>query len=135
MRAKALGLMLASAVVLGASTACAEGQAPAASTAPSVQATAAAPATPLPHGQWVYTSEYGWIWVPEGATTVAVDDVPYVYLYTPEYGWTWYVSPWGWGPFYVGEWVARPWHPRVWHGWVAAPHVTVRLGPMRWYRR
>jgi hypothetical protein len=92
----------------------------------------AAPLTPAPRGAWVYTSEYGWIWVPDGATTVDVDDVPYVYLYTPAYGWTWYVSPWGWGPYYVGDWVWHPWHPHVWHGWVAAPHVVVRLGPPAW---
>lgn len=96
-----------------------------------------APASPAPapRGHWVYTSEYGWIWVPDGTTTVAVDDVPYVYLYTPAYGWTWYISPWGWGPYYVGDWVWHAWHPHVWHGWVASPHVVVRLGPGGWHRR
>jgi hypothetical protein len=94
-----------------------------------------APPSPAPHGRWVYTAQYGWLWVPDGATSVSVDDVPYVYLYTPAYGWTWYVSPWGWGPYFVGDWVARPWHPYVWHGWVAAPHVVVRLGPGRWHHR
>jgi hypothetical protein len=52
-----------------------------------------------------------------------------VYLYTPRYGWNWYVSPWGYGPYHYGIWVQHPWHPYGWHGgWVAAPHVSVRIG-------
>jgi hypothetical protein len=93
------------------------------------------PPAPAPRGHWTYTAEYGWLWIPDGSTTVAVDDVPYVYLYTPAYGWTWYVSPWGWGPYYVGNWVLHPWRPHVWRGWVAAPHVVVRLGPRGWHHR
>jgi hypothetical protein len=95
----------------------------------------APPPTPAPRGHWTYTADYGWLWIPDGATAVAVDDVPYVYLYTPAYGWTWYVSPWGWGRYYVGDWVLHPWRPHVWHGWVAAPHVVVRLGPGGWHHR
>ncbi len=50
-------------------------------------------------------------------------------MYTPAYGWTWYVSPWGVGPYYYGAWVRHPWHPLGWRGgWVAHPHVFVRLG-------
>jgi hypothetical protein len=81
-----------------------------------------------PQGQWVYTETYGWIWVPEGTTSVIVHEQPYVYLYTPAYGWTWYGSPWGRGVFYVGPWVHHGYGaPRVWHrgGWYA-PHVVVR---------
>ncbi len=94
---------------------------------------APAPNAPLvysyPTGQWVYLSGYGWSWVPEGATTVDMEGVPYAYLYTPAYGWTWYVSPWGGGPYRYGLWVRHPWHPVGLHGyWVAHPHVVVRLG-------
>jgi hypothetical protein len=82
-----------------------------------------------PDGQWVYTSSYGWIWIPADATTATVEGVPYTYLYTPHYGWTWYVSPWGWGAYHYGFWVTRPWRPVGWHHhWVAHPHVIIRLG-------
>jgi hypothetical protein len=91
-------------------------QAPAPAQAAPVQA-----APPAQQGQWVWTEEYGWIWVPAGATTYAVGTDPYVYIYTPVYGWTWYASPWGWGPYYYGAWAHRPW------GWRYAPHV--------WYGR
>jgi hypothetical protein len=80
-----------------------------------------------PTGQWVFTSTYGWIWVPAGSATEAVEGTPYVYLYTPAHGWTWYVSPWGWGPYHYGVWVRRPWLPRGRY-WVARPHVVVRMG-------
>jgi len=82
-----------------------------------------------PNGQWVYTSTYGWIWVPSGSTATASEGNPYVYLYTPSYGWTWYISPWGWGPYHYGGWVRHPWAPRAWRGgWVAHPRVIVHLG-------
>jgi hypothetical protein len=82
-----------------------------------------------PTGQWVYTAENGWIWIPAGATPTEVDGVPYTYLYTPVHGWNWYVSPWGWGGYHYGPWVAHPWRPYGWRGgWVAQPHVVVRLG-------
>ena len=41
------------------------------------------------NGQWVQTGDAGWVWVPEGTSTYAVNGVPYAYLYTPTYGWTW----------------------------------------------
>jgi hypothetical protein len=89
-----------------------------------------APSVPAvsPQGQWVYTETYGWIWVPEGTTSVIVQEQPYVYLYTPVYGWTWYGSPWGRGRYYVGPWVHHGFGPpRVWHrGGLYAPHVVVR---------
>jgi hypothetical protein len=96
---------------------------------------------PPPQGQWVNTAEYGWIWIPAGATPYAVAGVPYVYLYTPTYGWTWYASPWGWGPYAYGPWVSRPWPFgfRVWHhgprgwGWHVGPHVSLHFGAYpRW---
>lgn len=82
-----------------------------------------------PEGQWVYTADYGWIWVPSNVSTSEVEGVPYVYLWTRSYGWTWYVSPWGPGPYRYGVWVRHPWHPVGWHGgWVAHPRVVVRIG-------
>jgi hypothetical protein len=65
-------------------------------------------------GQWVLTSQYGWVWVPAEAMPVEVQGEPYVYLYAPTYGWTWFDSPWGWyGP--AGGWGwARPWYGTYW---------------------
>jgi hypothetical protein len=93
-------------------------------------APASAPVAEAPaQGQWINTAEYGWIWVPASATTVAYGDVPYTYLYTPVSGWTWYASPWGWGPYHYGAWVGHPWgHAAYWHGG-GRPQVFVRGGP------
>lgn len=54
-------------------------------------------------GQWVYTDQYGWVWMPYGSgfTHVPPDGgTPSMYVYYPEMGWTWVVAPWlwGWGP-------------------------------------
>jgi hypothetical protein len=103
-------------------------------TAPVVVVTPPSPRAVAPQGQWVYTETYGYIWVPQGTTTVIVQEQPYAYLYTPVYGWTWYGSPWGPGAFYVGPWVHHGYMPaRVWHrGSWFAPHVVVRtrvVGP------
>jgi hypothetical protein len=55
----------------------------------------------IPAGQWVYTQQYGWIWMPYGdAYTYSPTDgygQPYMYVYYPAAGWTWVVAPWVWG--------------------------------------
>lgn len=80
-------------------------------------------------GQWVYADGDGWMWVPNDAGHVVVEQVPYSYMYTPGYGWNWYVSPWGYGAYHYGGWVRRPYRPVGWRGgWVAPRHVTVRIG-------
>jgi hypothetical protein len=66
-------------------------------------------------GQWVWVDGQGYVWVPEGTTSYALDDTPYVYVYTPSYGWSWCISPWGFGPYSYGAWVHRPWYAD--HGW------------------
>jgi hypothetical protein len=107
------------------------------------QATPTAPPPPqsqwvysYPTGQWVYTTSYGWVWVPAGAAAQPIEGVPYSYLYTPAYGWTWYISPWGWGGYHYGPWVRHAWAPVGWRGgWVAHPHVFVRLGGHGHFRR
>ncbi|HXN33691.1 MAG TPA: hypothetical protein VN894_17600, partial [Polyangiaceae bacterium] len=64
-------------------------------------------------GEWVYTAQYGWIWVPYGSAAMTVGADPYVYLFAPSYGWRWFVSPWGLGPFRYGAWGWGPrWGPR-----------------------
>ncbi len=77
-------------------------------------------------GQWVYTSQYGWVWMPyDNGYTYAPPDgsTPDMYVYGPEIGWCWVVAPWlwGWGPApYFG--VAGP----RWYGWYGH-------GLGRWY--
>ena len=70
-----------------------EASAPAPAPQPQEQATA---------GQWVNTSQYGWLWRPYGTqyTYEGSGDneaQPYSYAYYPNYGWTWLVAPWVWG--------------------------------------
>ena len=82
-------------------------------------APAAAPPAPT-SGQWVYTAQYGWVWMPYGRQYVDEGtygaDTPYQYVYTVRLGWTWCSAPWLWG-------------------WGAYPYFGV-LGPGRfgWYR-
>ena len=83
-----------------------------------------APAEPPPpsSGQWIYTSQYGWIWTPYSKDYTYVSDdggVAYEYAYYPNGGWRWVYAPWvlGWGPSpYWGRlgprhyiWYSRPW--------------------------
>jgi hypothetical protein len=75
-----------------------------------------------PAGQWSYTSQYGWVWMPYGQqyTSVAADgSTAYMYVYYPSFGWRWVFSPWVlgfgpypyWGTYGVGHfaWYAHPW--------------------------
>jgi len=113
-----------------------------------------------PTGQWVYTSQYGWVWMPYGDpyTYVPSDGwgEPYEYVYAPAFGWEWVVAPWiwGWGPWpFFGEvgpiyfgWYGHGWwrHPDRFHfrdrdGWRGgrfggrgwtAPGRGLRQGPL-----
>jgi hypothetical protein len=79
--------------------------APESATPPPPPAQQAQPRAAAPAGQWVYTQQYGWVWMPYGdAYTYAPSDgygQPYQYVYYPTFGWTWVVAPWvwGWGPW------------------------------------
>src|SRR5580692_7129265 len=76
-------------------------------------------------GRWVYTAGGAPVWVPAGATSVAVGGVPYAYLYTPSYGWGWSVSPWGWGGYRYGAWAGRSWRGPAWNGGrIGYPHAV-----------
>jgi hypothetical protein len=90
----------------------------------------------VPDGQWVYTQQYGWIWMTTGEqyTYVPPDGTgePLEYVYYGNYGWTWIAAPWVWGYGPRPYWGrARPdrfaWYrhgywrePRRWH-YTAAP--------------
>lgn len=55
-------------------------------------------------GQWVYTQQYGWIWMPYGDTYTREGpegSPPNMYVYYPAGGWCWLAAPWvwGWGPW------------------------------------
>ena len=78
-------------------------------------------------GQWVYTTQYGWLWMPYGQNYVyfPVYGDPCMFVYYPVAGWTWIVAPWlwGWGPVpYFGPsggsrfgWYGQGWG-RSWRG-------------------
>lgn len=55
-----------------------------------------------PDGQWVYTEQYGWLWLPYDAqyTWAPAAEAPLMYAYGAELGWTWLSAPWldGVGP-------------------------------------
>ncbi len=73
--------------------------------APQVEAPAQSGA-PVPPGQWVYTQQYGWVWMPyaDAYTSVPANGSgePYAYVYYPAYStWTWIAAPWVWG---IGPW-------------------------------
>ncbi len=62
------------------------------------------------YGDWVHTSDYGYIWRPHTtAINVYSDWAPYRYgrwVWCPPYGWTWVADePWGWAPYHYGRWV------------------------------
>jgi hypothetical protein len=91
--------------------------------APQAQAQQAPPA-----GQWVYTQQYGWIWMPyaDAYTRAPANGYgePYAYVYAPAYScWTWVAAPWVWGfgpwPFFGVYGPARfGWYG---HGWWRFP--------------
>ncbi|TMA77566.1 MAG: hypothetical protein E6J58_04995 [Deltaproteobacteria bacterium] len=76
-------------------------------------APASPPATAAPQqtGQWVYTNQYGWVWMPYGQQYVDEGTYgassPYQYVYCVGVGWSWVAAPWlwGWGAYpYFGAW-------------------------------
>jgi hypothetical protein len=105
--------------------------------APPVQAQ---PAQANATGQWVYTQQYGWLWLPHGdqyvyTPTITTGTVyPSEYVYRPAYGWTWLAAPWVWerGPrlyFGVGGLRHHGWlHGRgyVGHGVIGGFHGGIR---------
>jgi hypothetical protein len=103
-------------------------------------AVAPAPAT----GQWVYTAQYGWVWMPYGAayTYLPAGAYPDMYLYVPAYGWRWVVAPWVWGigpsPYFgVYGWARFPWYGHGfgrWYGFRGGPVWASRgWGHPGWY--
>jgi hypothetical protein len=72
-----------------------------------------------PFGDWIFTAEYGWTWMPRG---VRVGWRPYYYgqWVWSDYGWLWLShEPFGWATYHYGRW---SWHPRL--GWIWVPGRT-----------
>ncbi len=130
--------------------------APAAQSAPPPVANLPTPpaATPEPvagaAGQWVYTNQYGWLWIPYAREYTFIPSdaqvFPDQYVYYPAYGWRWVVAPWvyGYGPApYWGAlgprfflWYSRPWF-RVggywgWGGYHGWGQYRGWIGPRAW---
>jgi hypothetical protein len=83
-----------------------------------------------PYGKWVYTSDYGWVWSPDG---VSQDWQPYQdgqWVWTA-YGWTWSGNEaWAWGPYHYGSWAYLGWGWGWVPGYVWGPAwVSWRWGP------
>jgi hypothetical protein len=110
---QAIPSLLALAVVLGSSAAVAEGAPPIRTTPPPVAQPASAGA-----GQWVYTAQNGWLWVPYGQAYTYVDadsSVAYEYVYYPAFGWHWVLSPWVLGVGPSPYWGAHGYSGFAWH--------------------
>jgi hypothetical protein len=84
-------------------------------------------------GQWAYTAQYGWLWMPLAASCsyVPPSGDPYMFVYSVGIGWRWVVAPWaiGVGPIpYFG--VIGPsrfaWYGRWPRQWREARPVVVR---------
>jgi hypothetical protein len=66
-------------------------------------------------GQWVYTNQYGWVWMPYGRQYIDEgnygDNSPHEYVYSPGLGWSWVAAPWLWGwgvyPYFGGRGPSR----------------------------
>jgi hypothetical protein len=81
-----------------------------------------------PAGQWTYTSQYGWLWLPYDQSYTYVyagSDVSYEYAYYPAYGWRWVASPWVFGLGPAPYWGARG---RVGFAWYAHPWFHSGVG-------
>lgn len=97
----------------------------------------------VPDGQWVRTSQYGWVWMPyaDAYTRVPPNGYgePYMYVWGPSLGWCWVAAPWVWGfgpwPYFGGYapihfgWYAHGWWrtPSRWH-WAHQPYGGYRGG-------
>jgi len=118
------------------------------------QANAPPPPAPqpaaAPAGRWVWTAQYGWLYLPYARQFVFVPGDPQVFpeqfVYYPVYGWRWVIAPWvyGYGPqprWGVGGprlfvWFAQPWF-RVggywgWGGYRGWGPYRGWIGPRVW---
>jgi hypothetical protein len=79
-----------------------------------------------PAGQWVFTSQYGWVWMPHGNSFTFLPSngaPPNMFVFYPAVGWSWVVAPWVWG------WGTMPWFGFA--GWGGYPWYGSGFG--RWH--
>jgi hypothetical protein len=98
---------------------------------PTVDLPAPSVAGTLPPGQWVFTNQYGWVWMPYGndftAGPVFDGGDPCMYVYSGVWGWRWVAAPWVfgigpapyWGVYGYARfgWYGRPWFGHPWYGY------------------
>lgn len=96
-----------------------------------------APVASEASGQWVYTQQYEWVWMPYGDRFVHVPTdgaEPCMFVYRPVVGWIWVAAPWVWGlgpaPWWgpvgvvhFGWWGHGYGH---WRGWAPVRRPAVR---------
>lgn len=67
-----------------------------------------------PYGQWLYDSQYGYVWLPD----VGPDFRPYYtngYWAMTQYGNTWVSGyDWGWAAFHYGRWTFDQYYGWLW---------------------
>jgi hypothetical protein len=94
--------------------------------------------TPMPEGQWVFTTQYGWVFMPyaQDYTYVPAAGYPFMYVYYPRYGWRWLNAPWVYGVGPHPYWGARGYGYFAWHAhpWFARRGAGYRAGPAAGYR-
>jgi hypothetical protein len=85
-------------------------------------------------GQWVYTVQYGWIWMAYDQAYTYVSPnaaVAYAFVYDRGVGWRWVTAPWVLGVGPTPNWGVRgpgrfAWHARPYFRPVPARAVAVR---------
>jgi len=84
------------------------------------------------YGEWVYSTEYGYVWRPR----VAPGWTPYYYgrwTWISPYGWTWIsFEPWGWYPYHYGYWYTDPVFGWVWYPYHSFVSVSFVFGHYRY---
>lgn len=79
-----------------------------------------------PYGTWIYTQEYGYVWMPDVDESFMPYSTNGYWIYT-DAGWTWVSNyAWGWAPFHYGRWYYDDEYGNMWvpgnewgPGWVS----------------
>ena len=109
--------------------------------APTAPPQAERASVPPVDGQWVYTAQFGWVWMPFGPQFVHVPTggaPPQMFVFYPAFGWRWVVAPWVWGlgpqPFWGVHGSAQfGWWGRGFGRWYGfGPHYTGWNGRYYW---
>ncbi|MES2747364.1 MAG: DUF6600 domain-containing protein [Bacteroidota bacterium] len=80
-----------------------------------------------PHGNWVSSPNYGYVWVPRVSQGFTPYNTNGNWVYT-NVGWTWVSNyDWGWAPFHYGRWYLDPYY-----GWTWVPDTEWGPGWVSW---